>query len=49
MVKQYSAEFKLEVAKLVVGYHCIVAKTAKMTGVSLAYLIVEELKTGTGK
>ncbi|BDH20913.1 Transposase [Providencia rettgeri] len=38
MVKQYSAEFKLEAAKMVVDHHYSVAKAAQAMGVSLATL-----------
>lgn len=38
MVKQYSAEFKLEAAKMVVDHHYSVAKAAQAMGVSLAAL-----------
>ncbi|HEP0307392.1 MULTISPECIES: transposase [unclassified Providencia] len=38
MVKQYSAEFKLEAAKIVVDHHYSVAKAAQAMGVSLVAL-----------
>lgn len=38
MVKQYSAEFKLEAAKMVVDHHYSVTKAAQAIGVSLAAL-----------
>lgn len=38
MVKQYSAEFKLEAAKMVVDHHYSVVKAAQAMGVSLATL-----------
>ncbi|WP_409274757.1 IS3 family transposase [Providencia rustigianii] len=38
MTKQYSAEFKLEAAKMVVDHHYSVAKAAQAMGVSLAAL-----------
>lgn len=40
MVKQYSAEFKLEAAKMVVAHHFSVAKAVQTMGVSLAALNV---------
>ncbi|MFS3860896.1 transposase [Proteus mirabilis] len=36
MVKQYSAEFKLEAAKIVTDHHYLVVKAAQVMGVSLA-------------
>ena len=38
MVKQYSAEFKIEAAKMVVDHNYSVAKAAQAMGVSLAAL-----------
>lgn len=38
MVKQYSAEFKLEAAKMIVEHHYYVAKAAQAMGVSLVTL-----------
>ncbi|WP_442958897.1 hypothetical protein [Providencia sp. PROV116] len=43
MVKQYLAEFKLEVAKMVVGHHYLVAKATQIMGVSLAGKLIKEL------
>lgn len=53
MVKQYSAEFKLEAAKMVVDHHYSVAKAAQAMGVSLAALnrwvrLERQGKTPTG-